>query len=151
MRHFVIAITISRVSEAQCHRCYELPQWRQLKLVAEFTEVESGKHSDRAQLRAAQAACKKHKETLIIAKLDRLSRNLHFFDWFDGSRYQIHGGRSSERQQAHHRYPRGHCRLFAAALGLRCRGATFCAASRKAQAVRWRVFGSRSRFSRACT
>jgi DNA invertase Pin-like site-specific DNA recombinase len=48
------------------------------KLVAEFTEVESGKTSDRAQLRAAQAACKKHKATLVIAKLDRLSRNVHF-------------------------------------------------------------------------
>jgi DNA invertase Pin-like site-specific DNA recombinase len=35
------------------------------KLVAEFTEVESGKHSDRGQLRAAQAACKKHKATLV--------------------------------------------------------------------------------------
>jgi DNA invertase Pin-like site-specific DNA recombinase len=48
------------------------------KLVAEFTEVESGKRSDRAQLRAAQAACKKHKAKLVIAKLDRLSRNVHF-------------------------------------------------------------------------
>jgi DNA invertase Pin-like site-specific DNA recombinase len=48
------------------------------KLIAEFTEIESGKHSDRAQLRAAQAACKKHKATLVIAKLDRLSRNVHF-------------------------------------------------------------------------
>jgi DNA invertase Pin-like site-specific DNA recombinase len=48
------------------------------KLLAEFTEVESGKRSDRAQLRAAQAACKKHKATLVIAKLDRLSRNVHF-------------------------------------------------------------------------
>jgi DNA invertase Pin-like site-specific DNA recombinase len=40
--------------------------------------VESGKNSDRAQLWAAQAACKKHKATLVIAKLDRLSRNVHF-------------------------------------------------------------------------
>ncbi|HEX7204245.1 MAG TPA: recombinase family protein [Xanthobacteraceae bacterium] len=31
------------------------------KLVAEFTEVESGKNSDRAQLRAAQASCKKQR------------------------------------------------------------------------------------------
>jgi DNA invertase Pin-like site-specific DNA recombinase len=31
------------------------------KLVAEFTEVESGKNSDRVQLRAAQAVCKKRK------------------------------------------------------------------------------------------
>jgi DNA invertase Pin-like site-specific DNA recombinase len=48
------------------------------KLVAEFIEIESGKHSDRAQLRAAQAACKKHKARLVIAKLDRLSRNVAF-------------------------------------------------------------------------
>jgi DNA invertase Pin-like site-specific DNA recombinase len=49
--------------------------WR---LVGEFTEVESGKNSDRVQLRAAQAACKKHKAKLVIAKLDRLSRNVAF-------------------------------------------------------------------------
>jgi DNA invertase Pin-like site-specific DNA recombinase len=48
------------------------------KLIGEFTEVESGKHSDRPQLRAAQAACKKHKAKLVIAKLDRLSRNVAF-------------------------------------------------------------------------
>jgi DNA invertase Pin-like site-specific DNA recombinase len=47
-------------------------------LVAEFTEVESGKHSDRPQLAAALAACKKHRARLVIAKLDRLSRNLAF-------------------------------------------------------------------------
>jgi Resolvase, N terminal domain len=47
-------------------------------LVADFTEVESGKHSDRPQLAAALAACKKHKARLVIAKLDRLSRNLAF-------------------------------------------------------------------------
>jgi DNA invertase Pin-like site-specific DNA recombinase len=47
-------------------------------LVAEFTEVESGKNGDRPQLRAAQAACKKHKAKLVIAKLDRLSRNVAF-------------------------------------------------------------------------
>jgi DNA invertase Pin-like site-specific DNA recombinase len=44
-------------------------------LVAEFVEVESGKHSDRLQLAAALGACKKHR---VIAKLDRLSRNLAF-------------------------------------------------------------------------
>jgi DNA invertase Pin-like site-specific DNA recombinase len=48
------------------------------KLIGEFTEVESGKNSDRPQLRAAQAACKKHKAKLVIAKLDRLSRNVAF-------------------------------------------------------------------------
>src|ERR1700730_8788399 len=47
-------------------------------LVAEFTEVESGKHSDRPEVENALAACKKHKAKLVIAKLDRLSRNLAF-------------------------------------------------------------------------
>jgi DNA invertase Pin-like site-specific DNA recombinase len=47
-------------------------------LVQEFVEVESGKHSDRQQLAAALAACKKHRAKLVIAKLDRLSRNLAF-------------------------------------------------------------------------
>jgi DNA invertase Pin-like site-specific DNA recombinase len=40
--------------------------------VAEFTEVESGKHADREELKKAIAACKKHKARLVIAKLDRL-------------------------------------------------------------------------------
>jgi hypothetical protein len=44
------------------------------QLIAEFTEVESGKHSDRPELEKALAACKKHKAKLVIAKLDRLSR-----------------------------------------------------------------------------
>jgi DNA invertase Pin-like site-specific DNA recombinase len=48
------------------------------QLIAEFTEVESGKRSDRPQLAAALAACKKHRARLVIAKLDRLSRNLAF-------------------------------------------------------------------------
>ena len=48
------------------------------KLSAEFTEVESGKRSDRPELEKALAACKRHKAKLVIAKLDRLSRNLAF-------------------------------------------------------------------------
>jgi DNA invertase Pin-like site-specific DNA recombinase len=48
------------------------------KLVAEFTEVESGKRADRPELAKAIAACKKHRAKLVIAKLDRLSRNVHF-------------------------------------------------------------------------
>ena len=48
------------------------------KLVAEFTEVEFGKRNDRPELERALAACKKHRAKLVIAKLDRLSRNVHF-------------------------------------------------------------------------
>ena len=47
-------------------------------VVAEFTEVESGKRNDRPQLAAALAAARKAKATLIIAKLDRLARNVAF-------------------------------------------------------------------------
>src|SRR6202047_2728659 len=47
-------------------------------LVDEFTEIESGKRNDRPELVKALAACKKQKAKLVIAKLDRLSRNLAF-------------------------------------------------------------------------
>jgi DNA invertase Pin-like site-specific DNA recombinase len=40
--------------------------------------LESGKHSDRPELEKAIALCKRDKARLIIAKLDRLSRNVAF-------------------------------------------------------------------------
>jgi DNA invertase Pin-like site-specific DNA recombinase len=46
--------------------------------VQEFVEVESGKHSDRIELTAALAACRKHKAKLIVGKLDRLARDTRF-------------------------------------------------------------------------
>lgn len=52
------------------------------ELIAEFEEIETGKGADalakRPQLSAALAMCRRHKATLIIAKLDRLARNVHF-------------------------------------------------------------------------
>jgi DNA invertase Pin-like site-specific DNA recombinase len=49
------------------------------ELVGEFVEVESGKRSDRPRLAEALQACRKHRaKKLVIAKLDRLSRNLAF-------------------------------------------------------------------------
>ena len=50
-------------------------------LLDEFVEVESGRKGskNRPQLVAALAACKREKATLIIGKLDRLSRDVRFF------------------------------------------------------------------------
>ncbi|SEN37513.1 Site-specific DNA recombinase [Pseudorhodobacter antarcticus] len=48
------------------------------KILFEFTEVESGKRSNRPELKAALEACRKTGATLLIAKLDRLARNVHF-------------------------------------------------------------------------
>jgi DNA invertase Pin-like site-specific DNA recombinase len=53
--------------------CLDGGRW---ELVAEFTEVESGKRNDRPELEKSLAACKRCKAKLVIAKLDRLSRNL---------------------------------------------------------------------------
>jgi DNA invertase Pin-like site-specific DNA recombinase len=48
------------------------------KLIAEYTEIESGRKNDRPRLAEALAACRLHRATLVIAKLDRLARNVAF-------------------------------------------------------------------------
>lgn len=47
-------------------------------LIAEVVEVESGKSNDRPKLAEAMALCRLHGAILVIAKLDRLSRDAHF-------------------------------------------------------------------------
>jgi DNA invertase Pin-like site-specific DNA recombinase len=51
-------------------------------ILAEFVEVETGKGANaldrRPQLRLALEACKRQGAVLLIAKLDRLARNVHF-------------------------------------------------------------------------
>ncbi len=47
-------------------------------LEIDFIEVETGKKNNREELNKAIEYCRRHKTTLLIAKLDRLSRNIHF-------------------------------------------------------------------------
>ncbi|SFF35183.1 recombinase family protein [Spirosoma endophyticum] len=51
---------------------------RRAVIRAEFTEVESGKKNQRVQLAAAIDRAKKEEAVLVIARLDRLSRNASF-------------------------------------------------------------------------
>jgi DNA invertase Pin-like site-specific DNA recombinase len=47
-------------------------------VIATFTEIESGAAKDRPQLAAALDLCRRRRAILLIARLDRLSRNLAF-------------------------------------------------------------------------
>ena len=64
--------------EAQRKSVMDFLNGGQWSLVEEYTEVESGKRADRPELAKALAACRLHKATLTIAKLDRLARNVAF-------------------------------------------------------------------------
>ncbi len=46
--------------------------------IAEFVEVESGRKTERPKLKEALKECRKTGATLIVAKLDRLARNVSF-------------------------------------------------------------------------
>lgn len=48
------------------------------ELMESFIEVESGRNHQRPQLQEAIATCRRQKATLVIAKLDRLARSVHF-------------------------------------------------------------------------
>ena len=47
-------------------------------ILAEYVETESGRKSDRPKLQEALTLCRKTNSILIVAKLDRLSRNVAF-------------------------------------------------------------------------
>ena len=48
------------------------------KIIAEFTEVESGRRSDRPELDKALAAARAHRCPIVVAKVDRLTRSVAF-------------------------------------------------------------------------
>ncbi|MBB5056911.1 DNA invertase Pin-like site-specific DNA recombinase [Granulicella aggregans] len=64
--------------EAQRQAVHQYLNGGRWKLLSELTEVETGKRNDRPQLEQALGLCRLHKATLVIAKLDRLARNVNF-------------------------------------------------------------------------
>jgi DNA invertase Pin-like site-specific DNA recombinase len=64
--------------DAQRHAVQNYLNGGAWKLLAEFTEIESGKRSDRPKLIEAIKLARKDRATLLIAKLDRLARNVAF-------------------------------------------------------------------------
>lgn len=64
--------------DAQRAAVQEFCSSRECRMLAEFTEVESGRYSDRPQLMRAIEHAEITGATLVIAKLDRLSRNAAF-------------------------------------------------------------------------
>lgn len=63
-------------------------QWT---LLGEFVEIESGKKADRPQLAAALDRCRLTGATLLVAKMDRLTRNLHFLTGLQNAGVKFRG------------------------------------------------------------
>lgn len=115
------------------------------KLVAEFKEVESGRKNDRPELAAALAACRRHRAVLVIAKLDRLARNVHFIsglmesgvefiaaDAPDKDRFMLHVRAAFAEEEAHKISERTKAALAAA----RARGVKLGGLRRDANSLR---------------
>lgn len=68
--------------DAQRGRCARFAAQNGMELVEAFTEIETGKGADaldrRPQLAAALAAARRHRGPVLVAKLNRLSRDVHF-------------------------------------------------------------------------
>lgn len=56
-----------------------LSQKRDYQIVSEYVEIESGKKANRIELAKAVADAKKNKAVLLVAKLDRVARNVRLF------------------------------------------------------------------------
>ena len=86
MKKFVVYIRVSTKKqgasglglEAQQKICGEFIKNHDGEKVAEYKDVESGNHRDRKGLADAVAYCKKNNCALVIAKLDRLARDVEF-------------------------------------------------------------------------
>jgi len=76
--------------DAQRDRCAVFAAGNGMEIADAFTEVETGKGSDalnrRPQLSAALAAARRLRCSVLVAKLDRLSRDVHFIAGLMASR-----------------------------------------------------------------
>ncbi len=63
-------------SQEQAIRAYATAQCTDV--ISLYTEIESGKLADRPELARALAHARRSKATLVVAKLDRLARNVAF-------------------------------------------------------------------------
>jgi DNA invertase Pin-like site-specific DNA recombinase len=80
-------------------------------MLAEFQEIESGKsHTNRPQLTAAMELCRKQKATLVIAKLDRLARDVHFILRANEVRRRVCGRGYAPCEPVDRSYPCSGCR-----------------------------------------
>ena len=64
--------------ESQQSAVDDLARSRCAEILADYREVETGKRSDRPELAKAIAHAKRARATLVVAKLDRLARNVAF-------------------------------------------------------------------------
>ena len=75
--------------DAQKDAVKHFTQTREIELVKEFVEIESGKKSKRPVLQEALLFCRTNKVILLIAKLDRLARNVAFISSLMESRTEF--------------------------------------------------------------
>lgn len=62
--------------DAQRHAVENFAAAHNASIIGEFVEIESGKKADRPKLKEAMQDCKQCGATLIVAKLDRMARNV---------------------------------------------------------------------------
>jgi DNA invertase Pin-like site-specific DNA recombinase len=76
--------------EAQRESVQQYVRARRLEIANEYTEIETGTGKrDRPKLHAALNECKQTGATLVIAKLDRLTRNVHFLTGLQESKVKF--------------------------------------------------------------
>jgi DNA invertase Pin-like site-specific DNA recombinase len=64
--------------EAQQQAVYAFAKANHFDLINEYIEVNSGTRNHKYNLKVVLAECRRHRAVLVIAKLDRLSRNVAF-------------------------------------------------------------------------